>query len=118
MPTESGPGASAGTGPAALENHEVEGEAPEGENPDSEDPVGPGTVSPPPFFIIVPLSPLMLRASNVAAERSLCHMPTEAQELLTQFLRAPLSDEDKREFLTRWTTWRDGHMAVADRIGE
>ena len=45
-------------------------------------------------------------------------MPAEAQELLTQFLRAPLSDEDEREFLTRWTTWWDICMAVADWSGE
>ena len=35
-----------------------------------------------------------------------------------QHLRTPLSDEDEREFLTQWTTWRDGHMVVTDQIGE
>ena len=42
----------------------------------------------------------------------------EVLEDLEQFLRAPLSDDDEREFLARWTTWRDSRMAVADQIGE
>ena len=41
-----------------------------------------------------------------------------APQVLEYLLRDPLSDDDEREFLARWTTWRDGRMAMADQVGE
>ena len=52
------------------------------------------------------------------AERSLSCILAEAREDFEQYLKAPLSDDDKHEFLARWTTWQDGRMAVADQIRE
>ena len=51
-------------------------------------------------------------------EKSLSCIRAEVSEELEHLLRAPLSDDDEREFLARWTIWRDGRMPVADRIGE
>ena len=52
------------------------------------------------------------------AGRSSSRLPMGASQVLEYLLRDPLSDDDECEFLARWTTWRDGRMAVANRVGE
>ena len=45
-------------------------------------------------------------------------IPVEAPLELRSIVRAHLGDDGERDFLARWTTWRDSRMAVAARVGE
>ena len=105
-PREVDPGASAGAEPVASEGPGDEGES---EAPEGKGPAKPGTD----FWLIVlfvflfssfvrhPLvsESLYHHLFNANTERSSTHIPVETPSELRGIMRAPLGDEDERDFL-------------------